>query len=80
MYIQNQEGVVGSSGIRHFLFVSLSSRKGKHEEADKDGIIPSIGISFGVLPERSWKSYHLGLGSRCSNCIYRCLSGGCPVC
>jgi hypothetical protein len=70
MYIQDQERIIGSSGIRHFLFVSLSSRKGKHEEADKDGIIPSIRVGFRVLPERSWKSDHLGLGPSRSDRIY----------
>jgi len=78
MDIQNQEGIIRSSGISHFLAISLPSRE-KEEEADKDRIIPSIGIGFWVLPERSWKSYHLGLGPSRSNRIDRCLCGGCPA-
>jgi len=62
MDIQDQERVVGSSGIGDFLVISLLSPH-RSKEANKDRIIPAIGISFGVLPESTWKSDHLGLGA-----------------
>jgi hypothetical protein len=79
MDIQDQERIIGSGGISHFLSISLSSPKDGGEKADEDRIIPSVGIGFGVLPECSWKGDHLGFGTCCSDRIDRCLGGGCPV-
>jgi hypothetical protein len=79
MDIQDQEGIIGSGGISHFLSISLSSPKDGSGKADEDRIIPSIGIGFGVLPECPRKSNHLGFGTCCSDRIDRCLGGGRPL-
>lgn len=63
MDVQDQQRIVRSSWISHFQY----------------GIVSTIGVSFGVLPECSGKSDHLGFGTCCSDCIDGCLSGGCPL-
>ena len=49
------------------------------EEADQDGIVSTISVGFGVLPECSGESDHLGFGTCCSDSVDRCLCGGSPA-